>query len=472
MKFYFVLAVVVGLLLGCTPREPQPAEIVIELENAHFDQASLMWVTDMVSRSRETLSAERNEEGVFVFQVQVDAPDHYLLTLGTRRLTIFLDAESRLEISADMDRWDESLSFAGDHAAENLFLVEFAREVEPRFSQRQTIDQFTDASPVEFTSYVMHMFEEIQEFVNDFHNHKPMSPYFKNFFLTEKKYQLYSNLVNYPYFHQYYNQLDTTPELPESYWDFLEDALVFEDHKLKIQSYAGFWQDYLRHLYVEKSEEIPQNLTRFETDLWLAEKYLQGKPADFVKASLINFQFNHGSFEDAREAYKTFAAQSTYENLVSTLETTYQKAYRVSPGKEAPGFTLTNLDGQQVSLEDFRGKVVYLDFWASWCPPCIREIPHAKELKKRFEHEDELVFLYVSVDDDVKAWKSAIERHNIQGVHLHAQGMQHEVPQSYNVQGIPSFFLIDRQGVIYDNNPDRPSGERIDEQLKTALAMQ
>lgn len=139
----------------------------------------------------------------------------------------------------------------------------------------------------------------------------------------------------------------------------------------------------------------------------------------------------------------------------------------------APDFTLTDLNGEQVSLSDFKGKVIYLDIWASWCPPCIYEINKAKSVKKYFKDQVDtaMVFLYVSIDKDEKSWKNMVKKKNIQGVHLISKGGEEEaILQKYNVLGVPKFILIDKEGNIVDGNAKAPSDPDLINDIEKLLA--
>jgi thiol-disulfide isomerase/thioredoxin len=116
--------------------------------------------------------------------------------------------------------------------------------------------------------------------------------------------------------------------------------------------------------------------------------------------------------------------------------------------------------------------VVYLDFWASWCGPCMREMPYFRELKERLADQEDLVYLYISIDTDEQAWRNSVERNQITGVHLNTPGRERGVPAMYNVKWIPSFFIIGRDGNIYDNRPPKPSDPEIDQALLEALAQE
>lgn len=137
----------------------------------------------------------------------------------------------------------------------------------------------------------------------------------------------------------------------------------------------------------------------------------------------------------------------------------------VKAGKPAVDFTYPDPDGKRTSLSDFKGKVVLVDVWATWCGPCRKEIPALKELEKEF-HDKEVVFLSVSIDEakDEQKWKDFIRKEDLKGVQLFASGWS-EICQIYEIKGIPRFMVFDRQGRIVNTDAPRPS----DPELKTML---
>ncbi|HEY8400756.1 MAG TPA: TlpA disulfide reductase family protein [Cytophagaceae bacterium] len=136
----------------------------------------------------------------------------------------------------------------------------------------------------------------------------------------------------------------------------------------------------------------------------------------------------------------------------------------------APSFTLTDINGNKVSLSDFKGKVVYLDFWASWCAPCLLEINKSKNLKQKYADNNNVVFLYVSIDKDLAAWKNMVSKKNIQGVHLNSKdGKEEDILTKYNLVSIPKFVLIDKQGNIVDDDAKRPSDPALINDIEKLL---
>ena len=113
----------------------------------------------------------------------------------------------------------------------------------------------------------------------------------------------------------------------------------------------------------------------------------------------------------------------------------------------APGFELSSLDGQVVSLSDFRGKPVFLNFWATWCGPCRFEMPFIQKMYEGLSNEG-LVVLAVNVQENPTRVKEFVESFGLTFPVLLATNS--EVPLTYNIRGIPATFFIDKNGIIQD----------------------
>jgi len=138
--------------------------------------------------------------------------------------------------------------------------------------------------------------------------------------------------------------------------------------------------------------------------------------------------------------------QAPVESKEKPTSPSVVKAPPNSDSKPAPSFTLQDLNGKTVSLSDFKSKVIILDFWATWCPPCVKEIPHFVELYKQY-NDRQFVIVGISVDrEGVGVVKSFVQKYGVSYPVLMTDG---QVEKAYgDIVNIPTTFVIDSEGKI------------------------
>lgn len=144
------------------------------------------------------------------------------------------------------------------------------------------------------------------------------------------------------------------------------------------------------------------------------------------------------------------------EDTKSTSEAAPVEEFDIAIGKESPDFTLKNLDGEEVSLSDYRGKIVLINFWATWCPWCDKEMP---DLQKLDEENDDLVVLAVDVMEKEEIVKEYIEKgkYNFE-VLLDEDG---EIAKTYLVSGLPASYFVDEEGILLGGVPGAMTYEQM-----------
>lgn len=144
-------------------------------------------------------------------------------------------------------------------------------------------------------------------------------------------------------------------------------------------------------------------------------------------------------------------------------------ATKLAKGVESPKFVdYENYKGGTTSLDDLKGKYVYIDMWATWCNPCKQEIPFLQKVEKQY-HGKNIEFVSISVDSerDYETWKKMVADKNLTGVQLYSK-RDKVFADAYKVNSIPRFILIDPQGNIVNANAPRPSSPKLIE-LFTSL---
>ena len=154
------------------------------------------------------------------------------------------------------------------------------------------------------------------------------------------------------------------------------------------------------------------------------------------------------------------AAKARFEEFVklrSENDPDRQRALRyisqpdLARARMAPAFAVTTTDGQRVSMDDLAGKVVLLDFWATWCGPCREALPHMQEIAKKFKGQP-LVVLSVSLDTDEAKWKDFITKHEMTWLQYRDGGFTGPISKMFGVEAIPHTFTIDADGVLQDEH--------------------
>ena len=202
----------------------------------------------------------------------------------------------------------------------------------------------------------------------------------------------------------------------------------------------------------------------------LAEGIDKKKEELFTRAhgELTNALASYGNFPDAiysdgralARLKQDDAAKARFEQFAKMRpdgDVERQRALRfaslpeLARARMAPAFAVTTTDGQRVSLDDLQGKVVLVDFWATWCGACLEALPHMKQLAKKFEGQP-LVLLSVSLDSEEQKWKNFIAKNEMFWPQCRDGGFEGSVARMFDVHAIPHTFTIDADGVLQDEH--------------------
>lgn len=169
----------------------------------------------------------------------------------------------------------------------------------------------------------------------------------------------------------------------------------------------------------------------------------------FLQSQLIELESNVSNYSEFRDAFmpheqyvKTEIARNKYNQLLNMFA-----ADTVFIGKSSCDFSLPDTGGKMVSMKDFKGKVIFIDTWATWCGPCKAQMPFMKEIEEHYHGNDNLVFVGISLDaeKDKQKWLDMIKEKELGGVQLlDSKGVS--FAKKYKINAIPRFLLIDKEG--------------------------
>jgi len=218
-------------------------------------------------------------------------------------------------------------------------------------------------------------------------------------------------------------------------------ALSGEDKKLLVQAHN------LKGLALQASAE-----GKNEKKLQEAEAALRQGVALDPESDLPTLHFNLGwvLMQLNRDA-EGVAAMKRFIELEPKAASAEQAAKMIENPRRAreayaPDFSITTTDGEHLTLDDLRGKVVVLDFWGTWCPPCVESIPSLRALHKKFSKEPSFMLIGVSSDSEEETWKAFTVKEKM--IWPQYRDRDRRIQRAFNIRAFPTYIVIDHEGII------------------------
>lgn len=239
---------------------------------------------------------------------------------------------------------------------------------------------------------------------------------------------------------------------------------------IREQSKAGNELSMNRDKYTQEERVAAFNEMKLQKEEY-TDSVINNYPNSIVSLYLAKMplpMLKHNEIEGILSHFKPYFENHIY---FKEIQDRYDSLIKVSVGMEAPDFTVFREDGEtSITLSEFRGKYVLLDFWASWCAPCRIENKHTKELYEKYSSQG-LEFISFSLDSDINAWTNAIETDEI--VWNNASdlvgGVLSPVAQDYGIEAIPAIWILDPDGKVIGDNV---RGEELTSLLESIFTSQ
>lgn len=246
---------------------------------------------------------------------------------------------------------------------------------------------------------------------------------------------------------------------------YQKDELVYNQQMEKL--YGEYMQaketnDTIALKKVESSYDSVQNAQSKFTKEYILKN---GKSVVAAYLAISNaYAYNLEDLQAINKAMDPTIANSVYVKKLAEREAILMK---IQPGQPAPDFTMNDTTGAPISLSSFKGQVVLVDFWASWCGPCRAENPNVVAAYKKFNSKGFTVF-GVSLDTDKEKWLQAIAKDGLTWKHVSdLVGWDNAAAKQYGVMSIPANFLLDKDGIIVASGL---RGEELETKVAELLA--
>ena len=403
----------------------------------------------------KVIDMDLNDAGVFKGSARIDS-GYFMLKYGRNTFYIYLHPKDNLQITFDAEHMAETIALDGKGSIRNNYLI--AKRALNK-SEFQDIERFYQTNEDDYLDNVNNLRDKQLELLSDY----KVASYFKR---DEMQSIEYGRLMNIKRFESnldfYLGEKVTASE------DLLKPIYKIDyDNEPHYSKFLDF--KYLSNSYYSDLIENGENV-----DGMLAQ--LQKVPHQSLLINLVNgFYYKISSKNERAEDYLKLikrvvndqpfveAAQNRYDNI--------KDAAKLSKGQQSPNFSYESISGEMISLADFKGKWVYIDVWATWCAPCVQQIPYLKKLEERY-HDEAIVFVSISVDKKraKKAWKQMISDKDLDGIQLFADNsFDSAFMEAYAVNSIPRFIILDPDGNVYNPEAPRPSFPKTQETLDGLL---
>ncbi|HUM48277.1 MAG TPA: TlpA disulfide reductase family protein, partial [Chitinophagales bacterium] len=408
------------------------------------------------------------------FNPGITEPAVAKLIYNNQSFNLFIEPGDEFQISIDGDSLLSTLSFNGKSAAQNQFLLSFYKTFSNDFD-KEKINAAISSTAAD--AYEMNLFEQRKKqlaFYNAAAEKASFSEPFKKYVTNVIRYNYYARLLAYPIIQA--NQSPQTMVVKAFPAVMLEgvDGKLVNDEALNAEPYRDFL--YYHTVYFASAangfNKFKDLNISLENKVQTAMKNFSGMSLTWCIAYLFNTEVNRVSQYTAKHIYNVLNLQEendTYTNLLKKKVDARLAAKdavvveATEPGSKSSAVNypkLKDMDGNYFSIDDLKGKVVYVDFWASWCGPCMQQMPYSKKLHAMFDEKQlkQIVFLYISIDGSEAAWKSAATQLALQGkLGISPGNWQSPIAKFFGISSIPRYMLIDRKGEIVDLNAKRPS---------------
>lgn len=458
-KIFFGLMITLLFFVSCKQNGKifKPTTTIIE------GQLTSIQSPVVVFHGKREIKVPVDPQGKFRIDTKLEEAGVYKISVGYEVLNVFIIPGDKISVTGDVRTLLSGTKFSGDHESENNYLLQY--ENQKLNSQPGDFPTFFSQSEEDFIMAIEKRSNELNQHQQEYQKqHGAFESTFAEIIAQDLKYDAANVKLNYPTYFKYFNP-DKQLKLSDTYDSFLQNIEIDSDAGLMVPNYKEFLSAYLEYKATSDTTNIAAAEKKFNI---IKSNFQSNKVKDWLLYDLMT-QTLDMSVNDATPLIKSFNELQNNEEYKITINDKYRQWAHLLEGKTAPDFTGKTLDGKTVTLKSLTGKMVYIDVWATWCGPCLRELPHLEKLQYDLKRND-LVFVSVSIDENKAAWENMVKEKNMKGVQLFTENAwQSPLVSSYLISGIPRFILVGKDGNIINANAPRPSSAEIRAQLSSVL---
>ena len=439
-------------IVSCKNETPVDYAIITgKIANADKKEMTLYGTSDRSFKRHKIAIAE---DGTFADTVKVAG--QFLLYQGRNATPLYLNAGDNIAINYDAKDFDKSLALSGNGFEISNYLVAKDKKSKELMGEGTTVYTQGEADYKKTMYGIKTAQKDLLNAALGINN---------DYKLKEERniqYDYLGKINMYKSYHSYYAKKKGFEPSKE----FLSELNDVKFDNVEDFNFSPAYKSLVSDHYRKKANELTDADENLDRSIAMLQVCAQIENQT-IKNTLIHeaSQFNITYTDDIEGFYAAYkAAGSTNKENNEAIEKSYNILRKLAKGQASPKFVdYENYKGGTTSLDDLKGKYVYIDVWATWCGPCKAEIPSLKKVEKAY-HGKNITFLSVSIDEkkDHQKWKDMVKDKELGGVQVFADNdWNSQFIQDYLIKGIPKFILLDPQGNIVTANAPRPSNDKL-----------
>ncbi len=429
---------------------------------------------DKVSISSEDNKWEASlVDGKFELKLAFDKAGYFTFAHGNETSSLFLEPGDQVKLKLDPAQFDETIQLTGKGAEESNYL--FSKYL----MDEELWANYKDVYSLKTTAFLQKA-DEIHTAMKANLGKVSKASKLNAEFLSKEQQELAYNAANtklqYPEYHKFFTKNDPE-QLGEDYLDFTKGMNFNDESLIDDNNYNTLLSNYISFVFFQKlmangqsADENPGKALLVKFDV-LQQKITNKTIQENLMYKMLSSYISYEGVDGVETPLATFNKSNADQARKDKLNKLFAKASTLAKGQPAPSFSYPDIEGSNISLETFRGRYVYIDVWATWCAPCLKELPHLEELQKTYKGNRNIAFVSISIDQNKDAWRKMVTEKKMKGFQLIGdKAWASQICDDYMIQGIPRFILIDKEGKIINQNAPRPSSDELTDILADLMS--
>jgi len=410
--------------------------------------------------------ARLDSKGEFRLALTVNGPTRADLVYGDDVTDLFLEPGNQMEVRFKGSDLASSVRYKGKGAEANTFLTEMDEKFVENDGFQVLPDNITFYE-APFLSFLDYRRKEETKFLEE--SSEGLTPAFKEYVKAEIAYGYANDRLTFQDLREQVVATEGRLKMTPSYYEFLNDkTLINNAAAVQSEQYQEFLLNYIHYL-ATSSGKLRSDPDFYQVCYDMAKNQLTGPAKPIVMGRVLKESFRFGHVKQSAAMLEDFRAVDAKNQYYPLLKQDFDTHKAFAIGSPAPDFRLISSKGDTLSLKNFAGKLVYLNFWRTTSGLALRDLPYEAELAKKFEGKN-IVFLNVALDDNEGAWKQLVISKKLPGVHVRSGGgLRSPVARAYAVQDVPSYFLLAEDGTFLNTKPKRLSSRAAVDEIKESF---